>query len=57
MSSIAIAISISTLLERELKFRTADGRCNNLEETNYGRAGTPLQRILDPSYGGSYGDF
>ena len=39
-------------LDREVKFRTMDGSCNNLEETNYGRAGTPLQRILDPSYGG-----
>ncbi len=44
-------------LERDVQFRTADGRCNHLEETNYGRAGTPLQRILDPSYGGNAIDF
>jgi peroxidase len=33
------------------KFRTIDGSCNNLKTPNYGRAGTPLQRILEPSYG------
>jgi len=42
-------------IEKERRFRTMDGSCNNLEETNFGRAGTPLQRILDPSYGGNMG--
>ena len=34
------------------RFRTFDGSCNNLKVPNFGRAGTPLQRILEPSYGG-----
>ena len=33
-----------------LRYRTANGSCNNLEESNYGTAGTPYQRILLPSY-------
>ena len=32
------------------KFRTMDGSCNNLRESNYGRAKTPFQRITDPEY-------
>ena len=33
------------------KYRRADGSCNNLKETNYGRSTTPFQRIIDkPSY-------
>jgi len=32
-------------------FRTIDGTCNNLKNPNYGRAGTPFQRILLPEYG------
>ncbi len=34
----------------ESKFRTMDGTCNNLAKPNYGRAGTPFQRILDSDY-------
>lgn len=32
-------------------FRTFDGTCNNLNNPNYGRTGTPFQRILLPEYG------
>jgi len=32
------------------RFRTLDGTCNNLRQPNYGRAGTPFQRILLPEY-------
>ena len=32
------------------KFRTMDGTCNNLRQPNYGRTGTPFQRILLPEY-------
>ena len=33
------------------RFRTHDGTCNNLNNPNYGRTGTPFQRILLPNYG------
>ena len=33
------------------RFRTHSGVCNNLGEPNYGRTGTPYQRILLPDYG------
>jgi len=32
------------------RYRTPDGSCNNLRQPNYGRAGTPFQRILLPEY-------
>ena len=32
------------------KYRSMDGSCNNLKETNYGRAFTPFFRILDAEY-------
>jgi peroxidase len=32
------------------KYRSADGSCNNLANPNFGRAGTPYQRILLPEY-------
>ena len=32
------------------KYRSLDGSCNNLKETNYGRAFTPFFRILDAEY-------
>merc|ERR1711936_169592 len=35
---------------RGSRFRTMDGTCNNLRQPNYGRAGTPFQRILLPEY-------
>jgi len=33
-----------------LRYRTIDGTCNNLKNANYGRTGTPFQRILLPDY-------
>jgi len=33
-----------------LVYRTFDGTCNNLKEPNFGRTGTPYQRILLPQY-------
>ena len=33
------------------RFRSHDGTCNNLVTPNYGRTGTPYQRILLPEYG------
>lgn len=33
-------------------YRTMDGTCNNLKQVNYGRTGTPFQRILLPEYAG-----
>ena len=36
--------------DKDLMYRSADGRCNNFKEPNYGRATTPFQRILDPEY-------
>jgi len=33
-----------------LKFRSFDGSCNNLKNPNFGRTGTPYQRILLPEY-------
>ena len=36
----------------DLCCRTVDGTCNNLRRPNYGRTGTPYQRILLPEYGG-----
>jgi len=33
-----------------LVYRTFDGTCNNLKEPNFGRTGTPFQRILLPEY-------
>jgi len=33
-----------------LQFRTFDGSCNNLKNPNFGRTGTPYQRILLPEY-------
>ena len=44
----------SCIAESQSKFRTIDGSCNNLNETNYGRAATPFQRILDAEYSGKY---
>ena len=35
---------------RNDKFRSVDGSCNNLREPNFGRTGTPYQRILLPEY-------
>ena len=32
------------------KYRSLDGSCNNLKETNYGRAFTPFSRILETEY-------
>ena len=32
------------------QFRSFDGSCNNLREPNFGRTGTPYQRILLPDY-------
>jgi len=32
------------------KYRTFDGSCNNPNNANYGRTGTPFQRILLPEY-------
>ena len=32
------------------KYRTFDGSCNNPRNSNYGRTGTPFQRILLPDY-------
>ena len=32
------------------KYRSMDGSCNNLKETNYGRAFTPFFRILEAEY-------
>lgn len=34
------------------RYRTFDGRCNNLFEVNYGRAMTPFQRMELPQYAG-----
>ena len=31
-------------------YRTINGRCNNLEAVNVGRAGTPYTRLLMPEY-------
>ena len=40
----------------EEKYRSQDGTCNSPLEPNYGRAMTPLQRILEPTYAeGTYG--
>ena len=36
--------------DRAARYRTMDGTCNNLREPNYGRTGTPFQRILLPEY-------
>ena len=33
-----------------MQFRSFDGSCNNLREPNFGRAGTPYQRIKLPEY-------
>lgn len=35
-----------------MRYRSADGTCNNFKEPNYGRAITPYQRILLPEYSG-----
>merc|ERR1719170_135383 len=35
---------------QNLVFRTFDGSCNNLKNPNFGRTGTPYQRILLPEY-------
>lgn len=32
------------------RYRTYDGRCNNLKHTSWGSANTPYTRILDPDY-------
>jgi len=32
------------------KYRSIDGSCNNLKNSNFGRTGTPFQRILLPEY-------
>ena len=32
------------------KYRTLDGSCNNLKETNYGREANPFSRILETEY-------
>lgn len=34
-----------------LKYRSADGSCNNLVDGRWGRRGVALQRILPPKYG------
>jgi len=36
--------------DKNSQFRTYDGTCNNLKNPNYGRTGTPFQRILLPEY-------
>jgi len=33
-----------------VKYRSFDGSCNNLKNSNFGRTGTPFQRILLPEY-------
>jgi len=33
-----------------MKYRSFDGSCNNLKNSNFGRTGTPFQRILLPEY-------
>merc|ERR1712013_490231 len=38
------------LCNKNFKYRSIDGRCSNLKNTNYGRTGTPFQRILLPEY-------
>ena len=35
---------------RNTKYRSVDGSCNNLRDSNLGRTGTPFQRILLPEY-------
>jgi len=35
---------------RNVKYRSFDGSCNNLKNSNLGRTGTPFQRILLPEY-------
>jgi len=35
---------------KTMMFRSFDGSCNNLREPNFGRTGTPYQRILLPEY-------
>ena len=35
---------------KNLKYRSFDGSCNNLKNSNFGRTGTPFQRILLPEY-------
>lgn len=42
----------SPICDPTANYRTFDGTCNNLKETNYGRAVTPFQRILLPEYSG-----
>lgn len=32
------------------KFRTPDGKCNNPDHPLWGSAGTPMERLLPPSY-------
>ena len=34
------------------RFRSHDGTCNNLREPNFGRMGTPFNRIMLPEYAG-----
>jgi len=34
------------------RFRSHDGTCNNLKEPNFGRMGTPFNRIMLPEYAG-----
>ena len=37
------------------KYRSNDGRCNNLNNPNFGRTETPFQRILPAAYSGNLG--
>ena len=45
-------VSPTCSTEKEMKYRTIDGSCNNLKETTYGQAETPLQRIEKSAYEG-----
>ena len=45
-------VSPTCSTEKEMKYRTIDGSCNNLKETTYGQANTPLQRIEKSAYEG-----
>ena len=45
-------VSPTCSTEKEMKYRTIDGSCNNLKETYYGQAKTPFQRIEKSAYEG-----
>ena len=40
----------TTVCDEKKKYRSYNGTCNNLKEPNYGRTGTPLQRMLPAEY-------